>query len=263
MAPVYLLTDFGTADTYVGQMKAVLNDIAPGVQVIDLTHEVAPFDIAQGAWLLETALPALPAACVVLAVVDPGVGSSRLPMAVHDGQRIFIGPDNGVLSAAFTADERRQRSGTPSAAHAITNPVLQRAHISDTFHGRDIFAPAAARFASGFEPAEAGPGIAQPVMLPPFEGCVGPGGELAGEVISIDRFGTAITTIPQHQLPPRFTARVADRRIAPGRTFSDVPAGEPVALVDSSGFLAIAINQASAAREFGLERRSPVTVWAE
>jgi S-adenosylmethionine hydrolase len=264
--PILLLTDFGLHDTYTGQVKAVIAGILPGATVIDLTHEVAPFAIAEGAWLLETALPAAPARAVVMAVVDPGVGTSRRALVVRSGERLFVGPDNGLLSCAFT-DEDRERGAYASAGavevHELWDPLWRRPEVSPTFHGRDIFAPAAAYLASGIDYRHMGPPAPNPALLPPFRGEPGPFGELRGYIVHVDRFGNAITTIRGTQLFPRFALDAAGQVIDTHvRTFSDAPGERPFCHTDSSGFIAIALNQGSAAAELGLRRGDPVVVRA-
>jgi hypothetical protein len=260
--PIFLLTDFGTRDTYVGQMKAVILGIAPGAPVVDLTHDVQPFDVAEGAWLLETALPALPERCVVLAVVDPGVGTARRPIVVASDGRTFVGPDNGLLSGAFPGIARTCGQLTGTQVYELANAGLRRGAVSDTFHGRDIFAPAAAHFAAGTDPRSAGPELHHPVLLPPFRAERGAEGELTGEVIHVDQFGTAVTTIRRDELPGRYTVQAGPTPVEHvGRTFADVSPGEALTFIDSSGYLAVAVNQGSAAGQLGLRRGSPVTVW--
>ena len=267
--PIVLLTDFGTRDNYVGQVKGVLAGLVPGAALIDLTHEVSPFDVAEGAWLLETALPALPPDAVVFAVVDPGVGSERLPLALVAGDRSFVGPDNGLLSGAL-ADAARPHepaqvalAGTGAEAYAIDAAVARPSGLSATFHGRDLFAPAAAALAAGRNPAELGPPLDSVRALPPFRGVVSPAGAIQGEVIHVDRYGNLVTTIRAEQLPDAVTVRVGVQTIeGPARTFSDVPPGAPLCHVDSSGYLAIAVNQGDAGATPGAGRGVLVTVTA-
>lgn len=261
--PLFLLTDYGTRDTYVGQVKAVIAGVAPGAPVIDLTHEVSPFAVDEGAWLLETALPVLPENAVVVAVVDPGVGSSRRALVVAAGGRLFIGPDNGLLSAVF-GEERRGGAATGTDAidaRELCEAQLWRPQVSATFHGRDVFAPAAAHFAAGLDYRHAGPPVADPVLLPPF--CGRPDGfeRLVGEVIHVDRYGNLVTTIRAAQLFPRFALEVCghmvDTRV---RTFADAPDDRPFCHVDSSGFLAVAVREGSAAAAIEAERGDRVVL---
>ena len=268
--PIFLLTDFGMRDTYVGQVKAVLTARAPGALLIDLTHEVSPYAIDEGAWLLETSLPFLPAPAVVLAVVDPGVGSDRLPIAVRASTpgdsaaaRYFVGPDNGLLSPAVPPASRPCRPGPCSApdgveVRAIDDPGARLGTVSATFHGRDLFAPAAARIACAGEHESLGPAREELTLLPPFVGC-SEGGTLRGSVIHVDRYGNLVTTIRKEQLPPDFTLDIKEHRVEHlVRTFSDAPQGALACHVDSSGFLAIAEREGDAAVRTGAVRGDAV-----
>lgn len=259
--PIFLLTDFGTRDHYAGQVKAVILGIAPGATIVDLTHDATPFDAEHGAWLLETALPALPERAVVMAVVDPGVGSARREMVVPCGGRLFVGPDNGVLSAAFPGAVRDGREANALDVRELCEPQFRRTNVSNTFHGRDIFAPAAAHLSRGLDYRRLGPPVPGPLVLPPFGGEPAGFGELRGRVIHVDRFGNVITTIRAAQMFPTCTVEVAGRPIGSRvRTFADAPAGVPFCHADSSGFLAIALNRGNAAAELGIDRNDPVVV---
>ena len=262
-APVFLLTDFGARDAYAGQVRAVLAALAPGAPVLDLTHEVTPFAIEEGAWLLETALPVLPAPSVVLAVVDPGVGGARAPVAVRapagdGGARCFVGPDNGLLSAVAPDDARPDHPAArplPAGVEArrIESPRARRATVSATFHGRDLFAPAAALVAREGGIGAVGPALAALTLLPPFMGVPDGEGGLRGTVVHVDRYGNLITSVRAEQLPSAFTLEAGGHRIERlVRTFGDVPAGTLACHVDSSGFLAIAEREGSAAVRTGL-----------
>lgn len=270
--PIALLTDFGTRDTYVGQVKAVLTARAPGAPLIDLTHEVSPYAIDEGAWLLETALPFLPAPAVVLAVVDPGVGSERLPIAVRasahgdpSAARYLVGPDNGLLSAAAPADARPSAPGpcpTPPGldVRSIENPEARLATVSATFHGRDLFAPAAAHIAVTGHHETLGPNRDWLTLLPPFAGRA-EGTTIRGTVIHVDRYGNLVTTIRKEQLPHDFTLDINDSVIEHMvRTFSDAPPGALACHVDSSGFLAIAEREGNAAASTSAARGDAVVL---
>lgn len=270
--PIVLLTDFGHSSTYVGQVKAVIAGIAPDAPVIDLTHEVAPFAVEEGAWMLECALPVLPDDAVVLAVVDPGVGSQRAEVVIRVDGRLFVGPDNGLFSCAVPR-WRRDELPVPGpgrlATHAgidvreLCEPLIRRPHVSATFHGRDIFAPAAAHLARGLDHRLVGPPLPALMAFAPFEGRPGRWGELHGHVIHIDRYGNVVTTIRAGQVFPQFELHVGgaavDRHF---RTFADAPPGMPFCHADSSGFIAIALNQGDAARALGVRRGDPVVVYA-
>ncbi|HCV00294.1 MAG TPA: hypothetical protein DGL25_03750, partial [Dehalococcoidia bacterium] len=244
--PIFLLTDFGNQDTYVGQVKAVLSTRAPGVPLFSLTHEVSPFAIDEGAWLLETALPFLPVPAVVLAVVDPGVGSERLPIAVRapvsadpTAVRYFVGPDNGLLSSVVGSLARPSKSEVSPVPPAIDVREIQKERvgvalesISATFEGRDVFAPAAASIAVGNDFKTLGPRCKELTLLPPFAGTY-EGGSLSGSVVHIDRYGNLITTIRREQLPIDFRIEIRDHCIERMvRTFSDVAIGALACHVD-------------------------------
>lgn len=270
--PIVLLTDFGTSDTYVGQVKAVLSARAPGAPLIDLTHEVSPYAIDEGAWLLETALPFLPAPAVVLAVVDPGVGSERLAIAVRASATgdpgsvgYFVGPDNGLLSPAAPPDARPSTPGrcpAPSGLdiRAIENPEARLSNVSATFHGRDLFAPAAAHIAVAGHHETLGPVHDELTLLPPFVGRT-EGTTIRGTVIHVDRYGNLVTTIRKEQLPQDFELDINDHGIEHMvRTFSDAPPGALACHVDSSGFLAIAEREGNAAARTGAARGDAVVL---
>lgn len=270
--PIVILTDFGLHDHYVGQVKCVLASIAPRSHLIDLSHAVEPYAVDEGGWMIETSLPVLPEDAVVLAVVDPGVGTSRRPIAVQSGRRTFIGPDNGLLSPAFPAEMRRGLDGATRvmitnrddlAVHEIRETAYLRAAPSHTFHGRDIFAPAAAHVAKGLDLRRLGPAVSDVVLLP--ECCAEPQrfGELRGYVVHIDRYGNLLTTIRATQLFHSFelwiNGTVIDHHV---RTFADAPPNQPFCHVDSSGFIAIAMKEANVAEHLGVSRGAEVRVRA-
>lgn len=265
--PIFLLTDFGLRDAYVGQLRAVISGIAPASAVHDLSHDVSPYAIDEGAWLLETSMPYLPPGAVVMAVVDPGVGSPRRSIAVACGEVAYVGPDNGVLSGVFPEWMRRGRPASHDgerarpAAHELSDPRFHLRHISPTFHGRDIFAPVAAHLAGGLDIRLLGPPIADPTLLGPFCGEPQPDGSLRGRVVHIDQYGSAITTIHCSELFPAFSVQLRGQTV--GRrvqTFSDAPLDSLFCHLDSGGFLAIAVNQGSAKERLGIERGDAVQV---
>src|SRR5690606_13925034 len=184
---VTLTTDFGARDPYVAAMKGALLDGCPGLQLVDLSHEIAAHDVLEGALFLEAAVPYFPAGTVHLVVVDPGVGSDRRALAASVLDQVVVCPDSGVLTLLARAhglDEVR----------AIESPEFRRAEVSRTFHGRDIFAPAAARLACGAPLGDAGPRLERIVELPVPEP-VADGSTVRGEVIHVDRFGNLITNL--------------------------------------------------------------------
>jgi S-adenosyl-L-methionine hydrolase (adenosine-forming) len=248
---VGLLTDFGTADGYVGVVKAVILGIAPGVPLVDLSHEIPPQDVRGGAWVLHTLWRYLPEGTICLAVVDPGVGTERRPVAFVSEGRVFIGPDNGLFSYVLDA-------APVESAVELANPAYRLPMQSTTFHGRDIFAPAVGHLAAGVALAELGPKT-EPASLERFRP---PHPEehpqgLLGHVVHVDRFGNLITDFgPElaHAVldDPRVSLRVGPAEIgARASTFATAPANMPFALVDSSGHLAIAVREGSAAARLG------------
>lgn len=243
---VALLTDFGLADGYVGVMKAVILGIAPGVPLVDLTHEIPPQDVQSGAWVLHTSWHSLPEGSVCLGVVDPGVGTARRAVAFAAGGRLFVGPDNGLFGYVLAAAPAEE-------AVVLDNPRYQLAAPSSTFHGRDIFAPATAHLADGVPLTMLGtpfaPASLTALVLPRP---VRQDDDLLAHVIHLDHFGNLITDIGP-DLAPALLARASRLRIgereitAHARTFGEGPPGEPFALLDSSGHLAIAVRDGSAA----------------
>jgi hypothetical protein len=277
MAIVTLTTDFATADGYVGAMKGVILGRAPSAQLVDLTHEIERHDIEAAAFALATAAPLFPAGTIHVAVVDPGVGGRRLPVVVCSGGQVFVGPDNGIFALA---------APLPEAAYEIAADRFVRHPISDTFHGRDVFAAAAGVLAAGLEPAEAGPPIALEIgpspkanlSRGPLVGEINPspqanliGGPLVGEVISreaadpcivhIDRFGNLITDIPGDELGPDDAVAIAGGPpIVQARTYADAPVGGVLAYVGSAGTVEIAVREGSAAEVLGAARGDGVAV---
>ena len=238
---IALFTDFGLDGPYVGQMKAVLAARAEGVAVVDLMHDVPPFDSKSGAYLLAALLPYLPANSVVAAVVDPGVGSEREALVLEADSRRIVGPDNGLMEiAARHADDARWR-----------RVAWQPEELSASFHGRDLFAPIAARLATGvlFEGDAAAPDsafAAWPDDLP--------------EVIYIDRYGNAVTGLRASTIGWAPEVRIGDVELERGRTFSDLPLGQAFWYENANGLIEIAVNQGSAAAVLGLAVGTAVSV---
>jgi S-adenosylmethionine hydrolase len=245
MAPpvVTLTTDFGLRDPYVAAMKGVLRAGCPGLTVDDLSHAIPPQDLRAAALFLEAAIPCYPPGTIHLVVVDPGVGGSRRPMAVRlpDGS-LLVGPDNGVLSLAW---------GRAPECREITHPDLPRRPCSNTFHGRDLFAPAAARLAGGFDFSALGPPIGDPcrIVLPQPRG--GPG-EATGEIIHLDHFGNAVSNLPAAWAGPAAQVRVRGLDLPIHATYSAVPVGAPLALAGSTARIEVAVREGDAGRVLGL-----------
>jgi S-adenosyl-L-methionine hydrolase (adenosine-forming) len=241
MAIITLLTDYGTIDSYVGEMKGVLLSLAPGASLIDLTHEIAPGDVAAASYVLGRAWNHFPPGTVHLAVVDPGVGTQRSALAFRTREHFFVGPDSGLFTSLLRASE----------IEAVSLPTPATA--SATFHGRDLFAPAAAALARG-EPltslGERFAGIPRRMSgaAPRYEGKV-----VIGEVIYVDRFGNLVTNLTPEFVPPYAVLEAESLAIGPLKsTFGDVATGSLVAYVGSGGQVEIAVRDGSAARRLGL-----------
>ena len=250
MGVITLTTDFGTRDWFVGTMKGVILGVNPKVTLVDLTHEIPPGDIRAGAFAVSSSCRFFPKGSIHVAVVDPGVGSSRRAVAVKTKNGYFIGPDNGVLSWALKREQ-------VLAIHELKNRAYFLPAISATFHGRDAFAPAAAHLSRGLPVSKLGPAMKDIVRLPwPEVSCARD--RVKGEVIYIDRFGNAITNISDSAL--RKLASDTERLVLRGTTqicrvagfYSAVPSGGAVAVMGSSGFLEIAVNGGNAARKLKL-----------
>ncbi len=238
---ITLLTDFGPADGYVGEMKGVLFSLAPGATLVDVSHDVPPGDVVAASYVLGRVWRAFPPGTVHLAVVDPGVGTSRRALAVEAAGHGFVAPDNGLLSDVFAAAEAR----------VVSLPIPAAA--SRTFHGRDVFAPAAARLASGAPLRELGEAVSNLVHLPPRK-LLREGAELVGQIIHVDRFGTLITNLPGADVAPGTAVQLANRALVLRSTFADVQSGEAVAFVGSGGTVEIAVRGGRADVVLGLSR---------
>lgn len=242
---VTLLTDFGTVDGYVGEMKGVLLSRAPDVQIVDITHDVPPQDVERARLTLARVWRRFPAGTIHVVVVDPGVGSSRPALAVSSHDRFLVGPDNGVLSPSLLMP----------GARVVELPIPSSA--SATFHGRDVFAPAAAALARGESIDALGAPASAPIVRRTPEPTRASDGSIDGEVIMIDRFGNAVTNL----LGLRGGAIRIDGRVLPlRRTYGEVEVGEPIAVVGSTGFIEIAVRDGSAARQLSLKRGSRVAL---
>jgi S-adenosylmethionine hydrolase len=274
MRPIIsFLSDFGLLDPYVAAVKGVILARARDATVVDVTHDVPPQAVAEAVFLAEQAWPYFPPGTVHLAVVDPGVGTERRGVALRTPAGYAIGPDNGVLSAAFPAEVREQVAAhsTQMLGSAATVELprdfeareILSAHVirrspSVTFHGRDVFGPAAAFLASGGEFDTLGPALRRVMALPPVRGRP-VDGAILGEVVHVDRFGNLISSIRSEQLVPG-TARVEiqGRQVPVVRTYGE--GRDLVALVGSAGCLEVAYVNGSAARELGCGAGTLVSV---
>jgi S-adenosylmethionine hydrolase len=253
---ITLTTDFGQADGYVGTMKGVILGICPEATLIDITHEVRPQAVRQAAYLLSTAVPYFPPDTVHLVVVDPGVGSERRAMAVQTARATYVAPDNGVLDMALAQDP-------PQRAIHLRDPRFRLPKTSATFHGRDIFAPAAAYLACETDPLKMGDSIplSDLISLPSFQPERRPDHSLLGLILHIDHFGNLVTNFRSPLPIDSPVVQVGDQKIAGvRRTFSDVRPGEPVAYIGSTGYLEIAIREGDAAHQLGVDLGDPIVI---
>jgi S-adenosylmethionine hydrolase len=244
-APVLTLTtDFGLSDHYVGSMKGVILGICPRAQLVDISHQVAPYAIAEGAFLIAQAYRWFARGTVHVVVVDPGVGSQRRPIVLEAAGQFFVGPDNGVFGFIFGREKHKVR--------LISNDRLFRRPVSRTFHGRDIFGPVGAHLAAGVAPASVGRLITD-YLRPPFETPRQTGARTwTGEVLKIDHFGNVVTNFQAADFPAVEQLAIggakARRLVA---SYAEGRPGELVAIAGSSGYLEVSLNQGSAAEKTG------------
>ncbi len=255
-APIITLTtDFGLRDPFVGIMKGVILGICREARLVDLTHEVAPQDVLEGLLAVESAWRFFPPGSIHLAVIDPGVGSARRALGLSAGGHYFVGPDNGVFTFALEA-------GDWSAVSIEALPYRLTA-VSRTFHGRDIFAPAAAHLASGLPLDRLGSPVVDPVRLP-LPGCRVEGGEVVGEVIGSDRFGNLLTSVTAARVEELAAAGAVAVTLgrwdlgSPATCYEEGPAGVPRPIVGASGRLEIFVRAGSALALLGAGRGAPV-----
>ncbi|MEX0929027.1 MAG: SAM-dependent chlorinase/fluorinase [Balneolales bacterium] len=254
--PIITLTsDFGYKDHYVAAMKAVMLGIVPDVRFIDISHDIEPQDIMAGAWVVRNSAFLYPPRTVHLAVIDPGVGTGRKPIIAKIKDQIFVGPDNGLFSLAAGEGEYE--------VFELTNTGYWQQSRSNTFHGRDIFAPAAAHAASGVELNKFGPPITRLTTYrwaKPISDAEG----VQGWIVHIDNYGNLITNIPAdmlQELEDDFKIYVGNtilKRMV--KTFAEVPDGEPAALIGSSDMLEIVINKGHAGEMLSVIKGAPVSI---
>lgn len=257
MSVITLLTDFGTSDYFVGAMKGAILSVNPQAIIADITHEVPPQDIQSAAFSLFAVYKTFPAGTIHVAVVDPGVGSSRRPIVVRAGDYFFVGPDNGLFTYIYDRELMYQ-------VFHVTAEKYFRQPASTTFHGRDIFAPVAAVLSKGVEAEEFGRVITDAVRLESSLVAEVKDGRVEGRIIHIDRFGNCITNITRDVFDDK-----SARLIVKGKTISefrefyaDNPRNEPFAIWGSAGFLEISINGASAAHKLQIKTGDRITGFA-
>ncbi len=244
---ITLLTDFGTEDIYLGVMKGTIAGICPSARLIDLTHQIPPQDITAGAFALLNAYPYFPRGTVHLAVVDPGVGSQRRALALKTTAGYFVGPDNGLFAPSLA------KTSIIEAVN-LDNPQYWRTDKpSRTFHGRDIFAPVAAHLAAGIPLTVLGSAIDPSTIIPLADHSPQINrGEIIGRIQSIDRFGNLITNIPGQMVEGRsWYVIVREKIIESGTTYAQARRGDYLALIESNGWIEIAVNGGNAREKLG------------
>jgi len=243
---VTLTTDFGQQDHYVGTMKGVILSRCPEAQLVDISHDIPPFSVPAAAYAIDQSAPFFPRGTVHLVVVDPGVGTDRKPLLVTASNQFFVAPDNGVLSFILTRDRKAQ-------AWEISNSKLRLPEVSATFHGRDIFAVTTAAIAAGtVKPADAGTPVSEPVLHPDVTPRALGANAWQGSVLSVDHFGNVVTNFAsadfEQSLGASFSLSAGTGTIITLlKSFGGAPAGLCFAYTGSSGFIELALNQASAA----------------
>lgn len=251
MKLVTLTTDFGLRDPYVAEMKAVMLGINPDLRIVDISHQIDRFDVRMGSFVLASAAKFFPPGTIHVGVVDPGVGTPRRPILIETRRGYYVGPDNGLLTLAARRDELVR-------TYHITNPKLMLPQISHTFHGRDIFAPAAAYLSRGVLPFEFGeqisdlasPTFAEPELLR---------GKVVGEILHVDNFGNLTTNIPPSALDwlgvqtsalLRVRVGAVRRKLVVASAYAEIPRRRALLIEGSVGLLEISVNQGNAARLF-------------
>lgn len=256
---VTLTTDFGLNDPYVAEMKGVILGICLNSVIVDVTHNVEKFNIRQGALMLASAAPYFPEGTIHVAVVDPGVGTQRRPIIIQTERNVFVGPDNGVLMLAAEAQGIKH-------IYKIENERFFAVQVSNTFHGRDVFAPVAAHIATGnVNLEEFGPEISDAVK-PEFSKIRRTKGGLVGEVLHVDSFGNIITNVNTKDFERLKTSRIKvdlpnlKLQLNFTKTYAEVKPGEPATLIGSHNYLEIAVNQGNAAAKFQVQVGDKIVV---
>jgi len=258
---VALLTDFGLRDAFVASMKGVILSICPDANIVDISHEVDNFDIMHGALLLSASAKFFPEGTIFVGVVDPGVGTERRGIVVETKKHIAIGPDNGLFSLLI------EKEGS-LGVYEIQNKSLLLEMPFETFHGLTVFAPVAAHIANGIPPSYVGPRVDDyvKISLPKPQVC---GSKISSKVLHVDRFGNIITSISAEMLCEmnvksgaklKLTAKNRTVEAPLEKSYGYVPVGSFVFIMDSYGFLELAVNQGDAASLLGLKRGDPVEV---
>jgi len=237
--------------------------ISPTAQLVDVTHEITPFEISEGAFTLMEAWKAFPKKTIHVGVVDPGVGTSRRPILVEAGGHYFVGPDNGLFAMVYGPMVDREE---PVKVRHVTNESYFRHPLSRTFHGRDIFAPVAAHLAAGITPAKFGPRIEDFLKIHNFWPTRTSKRLWTGQVLKIDRFGNLISNFSEAEFggikTKPFALSIGTEKIQRlALNYAEVPFGEPVAIIGSSGFVEVCMNQGHAAKQLGCGVGAPIELW--
>jgi S-adenosyl-L-methionine hydrolase (adenosine-forming) len=245
---ITLTTDFGLTDGFVGTMKGVILKINPDATIVDITHDIAPQNVEQGAFLFANAAKYFPANAIHVVVVDPGVGSARRAIAAQDGETLFVAPDNGILSPVLRSSS--------SVVH-LNQPAYWLPRVSNTFHGRDIFAPVAAHLSLGVPLEALGDPISEWVQMNATYIAYRSGDEIAGRVVYIDRFGNVVTNIGEEMLEgmdrARLVVSIGTKQVRGVKTtYADAARGELIALISSSWQVEVAMREGNAAQTLGI-----------
>lgn len=254
---ITLTTDFGLEDHYVGVLKAVILTISPDVRIVDISHDVPPQDVMAGAWVVRNAADYFPPGTIHLVVIDPGVGTERSPIALRMNEQIFVGPDNGIFS--LLSEEKTYE------ARLLSNRSLWRQPVSNTFHGRDLFAPVAAHLSMGTPFEELGNPVEE-LKRYRWARPIADRDGIQGWIVHIDRFGNLISNIPESLI--RKSVGQSDAKIYVGNTilnelspsFGYVEEGDPVAYIGSSGMLEVAINKGDAKQMLGVKKGAQISI---
>lgn len=253
---ITLTSDFGYTDSYVAQMKGVILNINPSTTITDITHNINKFNILMGAFILASTTSYFPKGTIHVAVVDPGVGTKRRAIVIQTKKAYFIGPDNGLLLLAA------EHQGILSI-HELTNPKFRLPEISGTFHGRDVFAPAAAYIEKGVKPERFGPKVDEPVR-PEFARVKQVKGSTVCRVLHVDSFGNIITNMGKSDVPKTETLNLnfsdTELKLKLKKTYGETKLNEPLVLIGSHGFLEIALNRGNAAEKYQAKVGMEITV---
>lgn len=252
MPIITLITDFGLRDTFIGVMKGVIWSISPNSHIVDLTHEIPAQRVMDGALAIAGAAPYFPAGTIHVCVVDPGVGTARRPMLAAIGNQYYIGPDNGLFSLLI---KKAEDLTTPPVYIALNKSRFWLPQVSNSFHGRDIFAPVAAHLANGVKLEELGDPFENPMLISiPLPQKTAEG--WLGQIMQVDHFGNLVTNITREQLKPETGVIISVKDTVINEvvaTFGSKPVGELIAMLDSSGHLAISVVNGSAADRLGVK----------